>query len=56
MTRQNRNPLRTLHRMAEVFGAAITAAAAVRNHRRPSDHSLAALGIDPEHFPASDRL
>lgn len=55
MTGQHRNPLKALRRMAEIFGAAATASAAVRNHRRPPDQALVTLGIDPERFPGSDR-
>ena len=36
----------------EIFGAATTAAATVRNHRRPEDRTLRTLGIDPANFPS----
>ncbi|MCX8996527.1 hypothetical protein NOF55_05360 [Rhizobiaceae bacterium BDR2-2] len=39
-------------RTLAVVGAAVSAAAAVRNHRRPSDAALRELGIDPAGFPS----
>lgn len=43
--------LRIIRQVAEIFGATASASPAVRNHRRPSDRALKALGIDPERFP-----
>lgn len=39
-----------------IFSAAISASAAVQNHRRPSERSLRQLGIDPAQFPAARNL
>ena len=40
-----------LGRAFAVFGAASSAAAAVEGHRRPKDHHLKTLGINPADFP-----
>lgn len=40
-----------LGRAIAVFGAASSAAAAVEGHRRPKDHHLKTLGINPADFP-----
>lgn len=40
-----------LGRAIAVIGAASSAAAAVEGHRRPKDHHLKALGINPADFP-----
>lgn len=36
---------------AQVFGAILSAASAVRNHRRPENRDLEAIGINPDRFP-----
>ena len=40
-----------LGRAIAVIGAASSAAAAVEGHRRPKDHHLKTLGINPAAFP-----
>jgi len=40
-----------LGRAIAAFGAASAAAAAVEGHRRPKDHHLKTLGINPADFP-----
>lgn len=52
MSRVKQNASGIFGRTFAVFGAAISAAAAVRNHRRPSDRALRELGIDPATFPS----
>lgn len=39
-----------------ILGAATAAAAAVEDHRRPTDRHLRTLGIDPANFPSADKL
>lgn len=48
---QNRNLLATLAGTVAVLGAAIRAAAAVEEHRRPDAATLRTLGIEPNAFP-----
>lgn len=56
MAQMKKNAVGIFGRTFTLFGAAVSAAAAVRNHRRPSDQSLQALGIDPETFPSVREL
>lgn len=54
MTNLKSRPSRSLARFVSVIGAAVAASAAVQNHRRPADHALKVLGIDPSQFPKTD--
>lgn len=42
--------------LLDVFGAAVGAASAVRNHRAPDPRDLHRLGIDPERFREMNRF
>ncbi len=37
----------------DMFGAAVSASAAVRAHKRPSEHDLRRLGIEAKDFPTT---
>jgi hypothetical protein len=50
MSVQNKNRGSRLSRAFAIFGAAISASAAVENHRRPKNSDLTTLGIDPRAF------
>jgi hypothetical protein len=46
-------PFHRVLALLDVFGAAISAAAATREHRRPAAADLQRLGIAPASFPKS---
>ena len=56
MTVRRSNPLQAFGRAFTILSAAATASAAVRNHRRPTDETLKAMGIEPSSFPKSSVL
>jgi len=50
MFAQNKNRSNRFSRAFAIFGAAVSASAAVENHRRPKSSDLSLLGIDPKAF------
>ncbi len=42
--------------LLDVFGSAVSAASATRNHRAPDPRDLQRLGIDPERFREINRF
>jgi hypothetical protein len=50
MYAQNKNRGSRISRAFAIFGAAVSASAAVENHRRPKNSDLTILGIDPKAF------
>lgn len=50
MYAQNKKRGSRISRAFAIFGAAVSASAAVENHRRPKNSDLTILGIDPKAF------
>jgi hypothetical protein len=50
MSAQTKNRGNRFSRAFAIFGAAVSASAAVENHRRPKNSDLNTLGIDPRAF------